>query len=101
MGTGFFPGGKATGVMLIIPLHLPLRFRMSGALPLCPLYDFMARTEITVLCTFVYYSLHFLSSLLFTVITNFDPPIALLWNTYNVINIRTALYRDREIFLYK
>ena len=61
----------------------------------------MVCTRITVLCIFVSYSVQLISSLLSTVITNFDPPIALLWKTPNITNIRTALYEIRHTFLYK
>jgi hypothetical protein len=101
--------------MLFFPLHLAPKLRMSGALPPFLLYDFMACTGITIPCNFVSYSLQFLFSLLFTVIRNFVPPIALYWNTVslrrfaqcvgyctsNVIIIRTALYTVRDTFLYK
>jgi hypothetical protein len=45
MGTGFFPGGEAAvGVMLTSHLQLVPRLRMNGAIPLLPLYAFMAWT---------------------------------------------------------
>lgn len=45
-------GLSAQGVKLITHLHLVLRLRVSGALPLLPLYAFMTQTRTTLPFTF-------------------------------------------------
>jgi hypothetical protein len=72
---------------------------MSVELPLLTLYDFMAWTGITVPCTVVSYSIQFLFIFLFTVIRNFDSPIALLWDTSNgFFTIITNRRTDFQIY---
>jgi hypothetical protein len=44
-----FLGVKQPGVMLTTDLHPVLKLRMSGAIPLLPLYAFMAWTGETLL----------------------------------------------------
>ena len=54
MGTGFLPRGQSRrGGRLTTHIHLVPRLRMSGAVPLLPLYAFMAWTGKTLIYLFV------------------------------------------------
>jgi hypothetical protein len=51
---GFLPGGKRPGAKVTIHLHLVSKLKMSGVIPLLPLYAFMGWTGKNytfVLCT--------------------------------------------------
>ena len=51
-GIGFLPQGySCRHLNWTTPLELALRLRMSGAIPVLPLYALMPRTEATLLCT--------------------------------------------------